>query len=141
MNIGDASEETGLPAKTIRYYEEIGLVTADRAMNGYRDYSRADVHRLRFLKRARNLGFSVAECRSLLALYDDEARESAVVKAVAKKKLIEIDRKLAELGELRNALSHFVETCHGDKRPDCPIIDGLSGSTSSTRSQCGKRTH
>ena len=127
MNIGTASEKSGLPAKTIRYYEDIGLISADRAGNGYRDYSVADVHRLRFLQRSRSLGFSVEECRQLLSLYSDKERASADVKAIAKTKLGEIDRKLAELTELRNALRHLVQTCHGDDRPDCPIIEGLSG--------------
>ncbi len=127
MNIGLAAEKSGLPAKTIRYYEDIGLLTADRSTNGYRDYSATDVHRLRFLKRARNLGFSVAECRQLLSLYDDRERESADVKMVAQAKLAEIDGKLKELKELRNMLSHLVEHCHGDDRPDCPIIEGLAG--------------
>ncbi len=127
MNIGLAAEKSGLPVKTIRYYEDIGLLTADRSTNGYRDYSSTDVHRLRFLKRARNLGFSVAECRQLLSLYDDRERESADVKTVAQAKLAEIDSKLKELKELRSMLSHLVEHCHGDDRPDCPIIEGLAG--------------
>jgi MerR family transcriptional regulator, copper efflux regulator len=127
MNIGLAAEKSGLPAKTIRYYEDIGLLTADRSTNGYRDYSTTDVHRLRFLKRARNLGFSVAECRQLLSLYDDRKRESADVKMVAQAKLAEIDGKLKELKELRSMLSHLVDHCHGDERPDCPIIEGLAG--------------
>ena len=127
MNIGTASRKSGLPAKTIRYYEEIGLVTADRAGNGYRDYSTGDVTRLRFLHRSRDLGFSVEECRQLLSLYDDKGRESADVKAIAEAKLSDIDRKLAELTSLRDALRHLVAHCHGDHRPDCPIIDGLSG--------------
>ena len=127
MNIGIASEKSGLPPKTIRYYEDIGLLQADRAGNGYRDYSSSDVYRLRFLKRARGLGFSVEECRQLLSLYNDKDRESAEVKAVAQAKLVEIDRKLAELTGLRDLLSHLVHSCHGDKRPDCPILDGLSG--------------
>jgi MerR family copper efflux transcriptional regulator len=127
MNIGTASEKSGLPAKTIRYYEDIGLLRPDRADNGYRDYSMSDVHRLRFLQRSRSLGFSVEECRQLLSLYGDKERESADVKAIAEIKLVEIDRKLAELTELRNTLRHLVHNCHGDARPDCPIIDGLSG--------------
>ncbi len=128
MNIGTASEQSGLPAKTIRYYEEIGLLKADRAGNGYRDYSTADVHRLRFLQRSRSLGFSVEECRQLLSLYGDKARESADVKAIAKTKLGEIDRKISELASLRDMLRHLVDNCHGDHHPDCPIIDGLAGS-------------
>lgn len=127
MNIGTAARKSGLPPKTIRYYEDIGLLTADRAANGYRDYSSEDVHRLRFVQRSRSLGFSVEECRQLLSLYTDCDRASADVKAVATEKLGQIDRKIAELTGLRQMLGHLVENCHGDARPDCPIIDGLSG--------------
>ncbi|MBE7183304.1 MAG: Cu(I)-responsive transcriptional regulator [Methylobacterium mesophilicum] len=127
MNIGYAAERSGLPPKTIRYYEDIGLIAPQRAGNGYRDYSEEDVHRLRFLQRSRSLGFSVDECRQLLSLYGDQTRESAEVKSLATSKLAEIDRKVAELLALRATLAHFVERCHGDDRPDCPIIDGLSG--------------
>lgn len=127
MNIGQAARRSGLPAKTIRYYEEIGLLRPQRAENGYRDYDDLDIHRLRFLQRSRGLGFSVEECRQLLSLYDDKARESADVKAIANAKLAEIDRKLAELMGLRDMLSHLVRNCHGDARPDCPIIEGLAG--------------
>lgn len=127
MNIGTAARQSGLPPKTIRYYEDIGLLTADRAANGYRDYSSEDVHRLRFVQRSRSLGFSVEECRQLLSLYTDRDRASADVKAIATEKLGEIDRKIAELTGLRSMLGHLVENCHGDARPDCPIIDGLSG--------------
>jgi len=127
MNIGTAARQSGLPPKTIRYYEDIGLLTADRAANGYRDYSDEDVHRLRFVQRSRSLGFSVEECRQLLSLYTDRHRASADVKAIATEKLGEIDRKIAELTGLREMLGHLVENCHGDARPDCPIIDGLSG--------------
>jgi len=129
MNIGTAARQSGLPPKTIRYYEDIGLLTADRAANGYRDYSSEDVHRLRFVQRSRSLGFSVEECRQLLSLYTDRDRASADVKAIATEKLGEIDRKIAELTGLREMLGHLVETCHGDARPECPIIDGLSGKT------------
>lgn len=127
MNIGTAARQSGLPPKTIRYYEDIGLLTADRAANGYRDYSNEDVHRLRFVQRSRSLGFLVEECRQLLSLYTDRDRASADVKAIATEKLGEIDRKIAELTGLREMLGHLVENCHGDARPDCPIIDGLSG--------------
>ncbi|WP_295852491.1 Cu(I)-responsive transcriptional regulator [Tardiphaga sp.] len=128
MNIGAASEKSGLPAKTIRYYEDIGLLTADRASNGYRDYSMPDVHRMRFIQRSRSLGFSVEECRQLLSLYNDKQRQSADVKALANAKLKEIDKKLVELNELRDTLRRLVRSCHGDSRPDCPIIEGLSNS-------------
>ncbi len=127
MNIGAAAEQSGLPAKTIRYYEEIGLLAPGRAGNGYRDYSMSDVHRLRFLQRARSLGFSVEECRHLLSLYADTHRESAEVKALAETRLDEIDRKIAALEELRATLSHLVAACHGDARPECPILEGLAG--------------
>lgn len=127
MNIGDAAERSGLPAKTIRYYEDIGLLKPDRAGNGYRDYSTADLHRLRFLQRARSLGFSVEECRQLLSLYGDTHRESADVKAIATAKLDDINRKIRELTGLKEMLRQLVDSCHGDHRPDCPIIDGLSG--------------
>ncbi|UDL90710.1 Cu(I)-responsive transcriptional regulator [Mesorhizobium sp. PAMC28654] len=119
MNIGLASEKSGLPSKTIRYYEDIGLLRPARTDNGYRDYSAAAIHRLRFLQRSRSLGFSVDECRQLLSLYHDKDRESADVKAVALAKLMEIDRKIAELIGLRHLLHHLVEHCHGDDRPDC----------------------
>ena len=129
MNIGTVSEKSGVPATTIRYYEDIGLIRPDRRDNGYRDYSVEDVHRLRFLQRSRGLGFSVEECRQLLSLYGDTHRESAEVKAIAQAKLSAIDRKLAELQGLRNMPKHLVANCHGDARPHCPIIDGLSGKT------------
>jgi len=127
MNIGSVADKSGLPPKTIRYYEDIGLLKPDRADNGYRDYSPGDLHRLRFLQRSRGLGFSVEECRQLLSLYNDRERESADVKAIAQAKLAEIDRKLEELAGLRDMLRHLVDHCHGDHRPDCPIIDGLAG--------------
>jgi Cu(I)-responsive transcriptional regulator len=121
MNIGTAARLSGLPPKTIRYYEEIGLLKADRAANGYRDYSEDDVHRLRFLQRSRSLGFSVEECRQILSLYSDRERASADVKAIATEKLGEIDRKIAELAGLRHMLGHFVANCHGDTRPELSI--------------------
>ncbi|VVS96687.1 Cu(I)-responsive transcriptional regulator [Rhizobium sp. EC-SD404] len=132
MNIGNAARQSGLPPKTIRYYEDIGLLTADRAANGYRDYSSEDVHRLRFVQRSRSLGFSVEECRQLLSLYTDRDRASSDVKAIATEKLGEIDRKIAELTGLRDMLGHLVENCHGDARPECPIIDGLAATTRPT---------
>jgi MerR family copper efflux transcriptional regulator len=127
MNIGDAAERSGLPAKTIRYYEDIRLLKPARGENGYRDYSNEDVHRLRFLQRARSLGFTVEECRQLLSLYGDRGRESADVKAIAEGKVAEIDRKVAELLSMRRTLEHLVHSCHGDERPECPILDELAG--------------
>lgn len=133
MNIGTAAEASGLPAKTIRYYEDIALVRPARSDNGYRDYSEDDVHRLRFLQRARSLGFSIDECRQLLSLYHDDHRASADVKAIATAKVAEIDRKIAELKSLRATLHTLVEHCHGDGRPDCPILEDLAGETGSVQ--------
>ena len=126
MNIKDASAQTGLPAKTIRYYEEIALVTPARASNGYRDYSDQDIHRLTFLELARALGFSVADCRDLLALYADQGRASAEVKAIAETHLDAITAKIEALNSLRDTLSELVTSCAGDNRPDCPILADLS---------------
>jgi MerR family copper efflux transcriptional regulator len=127
MNISKAAELSGLPAKTIRYYEEINLVVPDRRANGYRDYSRGDIHRLAFLHRARNLGFDIESCRKLLALYSDTTRESATVKALASAHLAEIEAKMIELREMADTLRHLIDRCHGDDRPDCPIIESLAG--------------
>jgi Cu(I)-responsive transcriptional regulator len=126
MNIGQAAEASGLPAKTIRYYEEIGLVRSDRRGNNYRDYSEAAVHNLRFLARARALGFSIEECRRLLSLYADRTRASADVRRLAERHIAEIDAKLAELQAMRRTLSKLVHACHGDERPDCPILEDLA---------------
>jgi len=128
MNIGDAAAASGLPPKTIRYYEEIGLVPPPaRRDSGYRDYGPREVHVLRFLARARGLGFSVEECRQLLALYRDRGRASADVKRLTEERLATIDEKIAQLQTLRGALAHLAACCHGDARPDCPILDDLAG--------------
>ncbi|WP_026481092.1 Cu(I)-responsive transcriptional regulator [Ahrensia sp. 13_GOM-1096m] len=127
MNIGEASETTGLPAKTIRYYEDIKLVKPARAANGYRDYADADIHRLAFVQRSRSLGFTIEECRSLLSLYEDKERASSDVKDLALEKITEIDRKLKEIKSLRSTLKQLADHCHGDGRPDCPIINDIAG--------------
>ena len=127
MNIKDASARVGLPAKTIRYYEDIGLITPDRAANGYRDFSNAHLHKLTFLARARGLGFSVDDCRNLLALWEDQSRASADVRAIAKEHLAEIEEKIAGLQDMASTLSNLVNECAGDTRPDCPILTGLAG--------------
>jgi Cu(I)-responsive transcriptional regulator len=127
MNISEAAEQAGLPTKTIRYYEDIGLVApARRRDNGYRDYADRDVHMLRFLSRARGLGFSVADCRALVALYADTGRKSADVKEIALTRVADIDAKITELRSMRATLLNLSENCHGDDRPDCPIIDDLA---------------
>lgn len=128
MNVGDAARRAGLPVRTMHYYEEIGLVVPARRPNGYRDYREADVHRLRFVSRARNLGFSVDECRALLSLWSDPERASADVRSIASARLRDIERKLAELESLRDALAGLIHACHGDDRPDCPILEDLARS-------------
>ena len=125
MNIGDVADRARLPAKTIRYYEDIGLVTPARRPNGYRDYSEQDMHKLAFLGRARALGFSIEDCRLLMTLYEDRNRESAEVKALASDHLSRIDEKIAELRQMRATLADLVEACAGDHRPDCPILADL----------------
>jgi len=131
MNIGDAATQSGLPAKTIRYYEDIGLVAPGRSGNGYRDFSDTDLHKLAFVQRARSLGFSIEECRALLSLYDDHDRASADVKALANAHLEQIAEKIAGLQEMQKTLGELVHKCHGDDRPDCPILDGLAGARAS----------
>ena len=127
MNISKASEVTNLPPKTIRYYEEIGLVKPDRAENGYRDYSDNDIHQLAFLQRSRSLGFGIEECRLLLSLYSDTHRASAEVKQLTLGKVQEIDQKISELKSLKETLSKLANNCHGNEKPDCPILDDLAG--------------
>lgn len=128
MNIGLASGISGLPAKTIRYYEDIKLVKPARAANGYRDYSDNDTNTLVFLKRARDLGFSIEECRSLLSLYQDKKRASGDVKTLALAKISQIEARIRELNGLKRTLKNLAENCQGDDRPDCPILDDLSKS-------------
>lgn len=128
MNIGRAAEASGVPPKTIRYYESIGLIrSADRRANNYRDYSDIDVETLRFIHRARTLGFSVKEISDLLTLWRDKQRASQDVKELAQRHIEDIDRKMAELASMRRTLAHLVHRCHGDARPDCPILDDLAG--------------
>lgn len=127
MNIGEAAQAAGVPAKTIRYYEEIGLIAPRRDTNGYRSFSGRDVHRLAFLGRARALGFGIAECRALLGLYEDDARASEDVKRLALSHLDRIDARIAELHALRATLAELVDACAGDHRPDCPILADLAG--------------
>lgn len=127
MKVSVAARHSGLPVKTVHYYESIGLIAPQRLDNGYRSYDAETVQKLRFLKRARSLGFTIDECRSLLSLYEDRERASKDVKAIATARLRDIDRRLEELRSLRNALAHLVEHCHGDGRPSCPILDDLAG--------------
>ncbi|MCL4105161.1 UNVERIFIED_CONTAM: hypothetical protein GTU68_018868 [Idotea baltica] len=126
MNIGDVSRQSGLPTKTIRYYEDIGLIHPQRSANGYRSFRPSDLHKLAFLGRARTLGFSIEDCRTLLALYEDDNRASAQVKEVAELHLTQIDDKIAQLQSMRETLADLVLACRGDDRPDCPILRDLS---------------
>ncbi|TYO88863.1 Cu(I)-responsive transcriptional regulator [Oceanicella actignis] len=127
MNISQVARQCGLPPKTIRYYEEIGLIRPSRTPSGYRSFSEADARRLAFLARARRLGFGIDECRALLDLYEDQRRSAAEVRRIAAAHLAEIDRRIDELRQMRAALADLVARCHGQDRPDCPIIDGLAG--------------
>ncbi len=126
MNISTAARTAGLPVKTVRYYADIGLVSApSRTAAGYRTYDAGAVRKLAFIRRAREFGFSIAECRELLSLYEDQHRSSADVRRIAMKRLAEIAKKRRELRLLHDDLAHLVDACKGDDRPDCPIIDGL----------------
>lgn len=128
MNIGAAARSSGVPAKTIRYYESIGLIPlANRTGSGYRDFGQNEIDTLRFIQRARSLGFSVKDVAKLLDLWHDRSRASSSVKALATEHIAEIDRKVSELNSMRETLLHLVEQCHGDDRPECPIIDGIAG--------------
>jgi Cu(I)-responsive transcriptional regulator len=126
MNIGDAAKAAGLPVKTVRYYADIGLVRApDRSPAGYRRYDEVAIRKLAFVRRARDFGFSIEECRELLGLYEDRSRSSADVRAIAATHLAEIEDKQRQLAALHDELAHLVEACRGDDRPDCPILDRL----------------
>ena len=127
MNVGTAARRSGLPAKTIRYYEDIGLIRPARTQNGYRDYTGDDIHRLAFLRRARGLGFSIENCRQLMALYRDKGRASHDVREIAKSHVVAIEEKVRELESMRATLQKLIHACHGDERPDCPILDDMAG--------------
>ncbi len=126
MSIGAVAVKSGLPAKTIRYYEDIGLLTPPRRENGYRTYREQELHKLKFLHRARSLGFTIEQCRQLLSLYEDESRASSDVKALARQHLKEVDAKILELQGMKSTLETLIKSCRGDHRPDCPIIDDLA---------------
>jgi len=128
VKIGEAAAASGVSERMIRHYEKIGLVpAAARRDSGYRDYGERDVHTLRFVARARDLGFSLAEIGKLLALWNDRKRASSDVKALALARAAELKRKESELREMRRSLEHLAASCHGDDRPDCPILGGLEG--------------
>jgi Cu(I)-responsive transcriptional regulator len=128
MHIGEAAAHSGVTAKMIRHYESIGLISsAHRTEAGYRSYGDEDVSVLRFVKRARTVGFSIEEIRTLLALWRDRSRPSAEVKRLALTRIAQLEAKIAELQGMRQALDHLARSCHGDDRPTCPILDDLAG--------------
>ncbi|MCL4162976.1 UNVERIFIED_CONTAM: hypothetical protein GTU68_054156 [Idotea baltica] len=127
MNISEVATLSGLSVKTVRYYDEIGLVTANREDNGYRSYDDSMLKTLRFLQRSRSLGFSIEECRSLVSLYKDKKRASADVKRLAQARIGDIEKKIKELESLKQNLESLTNACHGDDSPECPIIDDLAG--------------
>ncbi len=127
MKIGQAAAAAGISERMIRHYEKVGLIApAARRDSGYRDYDERDIHTLRFIGRARGLGFPLEEIRKLLALWHDRERLSADVKSLALARAAELQRKARELDAMRRTLERLAQTCHGDERPDCPIIDDLA---------------
>ena len=129
MNIGTRAASIGVPAKTIRYYEDIGLLPAPvRGENGYRHYDADDAATLRFIHRARRLGFTLKDVASLLSLWQDKRRKNADVKALALKQIAEVEARITELESIRRTLVSLTHNCHGDGRPDCPILDDLAKS-------------
>ena len=134
MNIGQAASASGVSAKMIRYYEDIGLVPKPaRTNSNYRVYGEDEVHILRFVKRARTLGFSIEETGTLLGLWRDKSRASAEVRDIAQTHIAELETRIAELEGMRRTLQHLVHCCSGDNRPDCPILDDLAGETQTTK--------
>lgn len=131
MNIGQAAEASGVSAKMIRYYESIGLIgTAQRTDAGYRQYADKEIQTLRFIKRSRDLGFSIARIKTLLGLWNDKARKSADVKKLARQYIAELEQDIEKLQSIRDQLQHMAECCRGNNRPDCPIIDDLASKSS-----------
>jgi len=128
MQIGVAARESGVSAKMIRHYESTGLITnGSRRANGYRDYDKREVHELRFIRASRDLGFSLEEIRNLLDLWRNQSRSSSDVHQLAANHLKEVENRIAELQSIARTLRHLLGACHGDARPDCPILDGLGG--------------
>lgn len=134
MNIGEAANATGVSAKMIRYYESIHLIKQSRRTDaGYRTYSESDLHTLRFIKRARSLGFSLEQIKDLLSLWADSERASSDVKAIAQAHVTDLEKRIVELTEMRDTLRHLAHACNGDHRPECPILIGLATTTEDVR--------
>ena len=128
VNIGAAAQLSGVSAKMVRHYESLGLLSrVARTDSGYRQYSEAEVHTLRFIKRSRDLGFSMAEIAELVSLWNNRRRTSASVKRIAQKHADDLTQRIAEMQTMQRTLQHLIHCCHGDDRPDCPILDDLAG--------------
>ena len=127
-NIGEAARRSGVSARMVRHYEGLGLLPdVARTESGYRQYTEADIHTLRFVKRSRDLGFSMDEIAELVDLWHNRRRTSASVKRIAQKHLGELEQRIADMQAMQRTLSHLVHCCHGDARPDCPILEDLAG--------------
>ena len=127
MNIGEVAKQSQVNSKMIRRYEELGIIPkAGRNLSGYRQYSETDVHILRFVKRARELGFTMKDIKQLISLWRNKSRASSQVKTLATKHITELELKLAEINSMLGTLKHLAKNCHGDHRPDCPILEDLS---------------
>jgi len=134
VNIGEAARHSGVSAKMIRHYEGIGLIAkAARTYSGYRTYAASDVHTLRFIRQARNLGFSIKQIEQLLGLWRNQRRPSSKVKALAQEHIAELDARIAEMQAMKRTLLALAEHCHGDERPECPILDGLAAPAATPR--------
>jgi MerR family copper efflux transcriptional regulator len=128
FNIGEAARRSGVSAKMVRHYESLGLLpSVGRTDSGYRQYTDREVHTLRFIRRSRDLGFSMAEIAELLKLWQNRRRSSADVRRIASKHVQELNQRMAEMESMRRTLEHLIECCQGDQRPDCPILDELEG--------------
>jgi len=128
MNIGAAARQSGVSAKMLRHYESLGLLPqVQRSDSGYRQYSQGEVHTLRFIKRARDLGFSMAEIAELVSLWQNRRRASASVRRIAQKHADELAQRIAAMQAMQQTLANLIDCCHGDERPDCPILDDLGG--------------
>jgi MerR family copper efflux transcriptional regulator len=142
MNIGQAAKASGVTAKMIRYYESIDLIKAGkRTDSGYRIYGENDVHTLRFIKRARTLGFSLEQISDLLSLWQDPGRASADVKAIAQEHVAQLDQRIRELTEMRDTLTELAQACSGDHRPHCPILHSLAEEASAANDACCSTAH
>jgi len=129
-NIGEAARRSGVSARMVRHYEGLGLLpSVARTESGYRQYTEADIHTLRFVKRSRDLGFSMDEIAELVGLWHNRRRTSASVKRIAQKHLGDLEQRIADMQAMQRTLSHLVHCCHGDARPDCPILEDLAGAS------------